>query len=353
MAWSWRVHGTALGVHVKQTYRATVLAARPRGIPVPSDFAVVERPLVLPGPGQVLIQNLFVSLDAGFRHWMDEGSSDHILPEMPIGEPVMGLTLGRVVASQHPGFADGDLLMARLAWEEYSLTDATDFFVKVPDEYDCPLSYHLGILGDTGMSAYFGMTDIARPEVGETVLVSAAGGAVGSIAGQVAKIYGARTVGIVSGAAKCRQIIEQFGYDAAIDRTGDVPQQLAATCPDGVNVYFDNVSGPLLEQVLNNIAVGARVVLCGAVATYSASTPLPGPSNLFNLVTNQASMEGFMTHLQHDRYPEARTQLLAWAAEGRLRNAEYLMEGIENAGLAFCHLFEGRNLGKTIVRLAE
>jgi len=313
---------------------------------------VVERPLRLPRQGEVLIENLYVSLDAGFRHWMDEGSSDHILPEMPIGEPVMGLTLGRVVASEHAGFREGDLLMARLAWEEYSLTDATDFFVKVPSEYDCPLSYHLGILGDTGMSAYFGMTDIAKPTAGETVLVSAAGGAVGSIAGQVAKIYGARTVGIVSGAAKCREIIEQFGYDAAIDRTGDVHKQLAATCPDGVNVYFDNVSGPLLEQVLNVITVGARIVLCGAVATYSATAPLPGPSNLFNLVTNQARMEGFMTHLQHDRYPEARSQLLTWVAEKRLRNVEYLLEGIDNVGLAFCHLFEGRNLGKTVVRLA-
>jgi NADPH-dependent curcumin reductase CurA len=264
----------------------------------------------------------------------------------------MGLTLGRVVASEHPGFAPGDLLMARLAWEEYSLTDATDFFVKVPDQYDCPLSYHLGILGDTGMSAYFGMTDIAKPKAGETVLVSAAGGAVGSIAGQVAKIYGARTVGIVSGAAKCREITEKFGYDAAIDRTGDVAQQLAATCPNGVDVYFDNVSGPLLEQVLNVITVGARIVLCGAVATYSATEPLPGPSNLFNLVTNQARMEGFMTHLQHDRYPEARSQLLSWVDAKRLRNVEYMLEGIDNVGLAFCHLFEGRNLGKTVVRLA-
>ena len=183
-------------------YRAVVLAARPNGMPVPSDFAVVERELRRPGDGEVLIQNLYASLDAGFRHWMDEGSTDHILPEMPIGEPVMGLTLGRVVESKHPGFTAGDLLMARLAWEEYSLTNATDFFVKVPTEYDCPLSYHMGILGDTGMSAYFGMLDIATPKPGETVVVSAAGGAVGSIAGQIAKILGARTVGIVGGAAR-------------------------------------------------------------------------------------------------------------------------------------------------------
>lgn len=333
------------------SYRAVVLAARPNGMPVPSDFAVVERPLRQPRAGEVLIQNLYASLDAGFRHWMDEGSSDHILPEMPIGEPVMGLTLGRVVASEHPDFAPGDLLMARLAWEEFSLTDATDFFVKVPTEYDCPLSYHMGILGDTGMSAYFGMLDIAKPTTGDTVLVSAAGGAVGSIAGQVAKLLGARTVGVVSGADKGRRIMTEFGYDAFVDRNGDIPAQLRAACPDGVNVYFDNVSGPLLETVLNHIAPGARIALCGAVATYNAKDPLPGPSNLFNLVTNFARMEGFMTHFNHDRYPEARTQLLAWIREGKLRNIEYMLHGIETVGVAFCHLFEGRNLGKTVVRL--
>ena len=206
-------------------------------------------------------------------------------------------------------------------------------------------------LGDTGMSAYFGMLDIARPSAGDTVLVSAAGGAVGSIAGQVAKICGARAVGIVGSAEKGRQIIEQFGYDAAIDRSGDVAAQLRATCPDGVNVYFDNVSGPLLETVLDHIAPDARVALCGAVATYNAKDPLPGPRNLFNLVTNHARMEGFMTHFNHDRYPEARAQLLSWINEGKLRNVEYMLHGIENVGVAFCHLFEGRNLGKTVVRL--
>ena len=277
------------------SYRSVVLACRPNGIPKPSDFDVVSMPLRDPVAGEVVIRNLYVSLDAGFRHWMDEGSSDHILPEMSIGAPVMGLTLGQVVASAHPNFAVGELLMARLAWEEYSITDATDFLVRVPSDLDCPLSWHLGVLGDTGMSAYFGMTDIAKPKPGDTVVVSAAGGAVGSVAGQVAKILGARTVGIASGVEKCRRLTEEFGYDAAVDRLGDVDAQLAAACPDGINVYFDNVSGPLLENVLARIAPGARVVLCGAVATYNEPEPLPGPSNLFSLVTNQASMLDLLT----------------------------------------------------------
>ncbi len=335
------------------SYQSVVLARRPQGMPRPDDFAVVTTSMRPAREGEVVLQNLYVSLDAGFRHWMDEGSTDHILPEMAIGEPVMGLTLGRVVESRHPSFSAGELLMARLAWEEYSFTDATDFFVRVPTDLDCPLSWHLGILGDTGMSAYFGLADIGRPKPGETVVISAAGGAVGSVAGPVAKVFGARTVGIASGAEKCRRLIDELGYDATVDRLGDVDAQLAAACPNGIDVYFDNVSGPLLENVLDRITPGARIVLCGAVATYNESSPLPGPSNLFSLVTNQARMEGFMTHFNHDRYPDARRQLLAWIAEGRLQSTEYMLDGIESVGLAFCHLFEGRNVGKTIVRLAD
>ena len=184
-------------------------------------------------------------------------------------------------------------------------------------------------------------------------MISAAGGAVGSVAGPIAKVFGARTVGIAGGAEKCRRLIADLGYDAAIDRHGDVDAQLAEACPNGIDVYFDNVSGPLLENVLARIAPGARVVLCGAVATYNETAPLPGPSNLFQLVTNHARMEGFMTHFNHDRYPAARRQLLDWIAEGRLHSTEYMLEGIENVGVAFCDLFAGRNVGKTIVHLAD
>lgn len=329
-----------------------VLARRPEGAPRVDDFAVIESPLPALVDGEVLIENLFVSLDAGFRKWMDEGSGDHILPAMAIGAPVMGLTLGRVADSRHPDFQAGQHLMARLAWERFSITDATDFLVVVPDEYDCPLNWHLGILGDTGMSAYFGLTDVARPKPGETAVISAAGGAVGSVAGQIARIYGARAVGVASGADKCQRLIEELGYDAAVDRLGDdVAGALADACPDGIDVYFDSVSGPLLEVVLDQINPGARIALCGAVASYNSATPLPGPSNLFQLVTNQATMTGFMTHLMHERYPEARRQLLDWVEQGKLVNREHMLQGIESVPTAFCDLFAGRNFGKTIVAL--
>ncbi len=335
-----------------QSNHQVVLARRPVGAPRVDDFTVIESHLPALNAGEVLIENLFISLDAGFRKWMDEGSGDHILPAMAIGEPVMGLTLGRVVSSRHPDFVPGQHLMARLAWERYSITDATDFLVVVPEQYDCPLNWHLGILGDTGMSAYFGLTDVARPKPGETAVISAAGGAVGSIAGQMARIYGARAVGIASGADKCKRLIEELGYDAAVDRRADdVAGALRAACPDGIDVYLDSVSGPLLEVVLGQINPGARIALCGAVATYNAGTPLPGPSNLFQLVTNQATMTGFMTHLMHERYPEARQQLLDWIEEGKLVNREHMLYGIESVPTAFCDLFAGRNFGKTIVAL--
>lgn len=340
----------------QQMVKHVVLASPPDGAATLDNFAVSEVPLGTPRNGEVLIENLYISLDAGFRNWMDEGSGDHILPAMGIGEPVMGLTLGRVVESRHPNFTPGDLLMSRLAWEEYSITDATDFLVKVNvgADYDSPLSWHLGILGDTGMSGYFGMIDIGQPRAGETVLVSAAGGAVGSVAGQIARIHGARAVGIAGGPEKCRRLIDELGYDDAIDRHGpDIDAELSRACPDGIDVYFDSVGGPLLESVLDHIAVNARVALCGSVASYNATEPLPGPTNLFQLVTNQARMQGFMTHLMHDRYPEARRQLLEWTESGQLSNVEHMLEGIDNVPVAFCDLFGGRNFGKTVVRLSD
>ncbi len=334
------------------SFRRVVLAARPCGMPRESDFRVetAQRPSV--GDGQILCENLYLSLDAGFRKWMDEGSGDNVLPAMPIGAPVMGLALSRIVESRHPQHRVGDLLMARLAWEELSLTDAGDFLVPVPQDGRHPLSWYLGVLGDTGLSAYFGLTDYGAVKPGETVLVSAAGGAVGSIAGQIAKLSGARTVGVASGADKCARLIAELGYDAALDRTrGDVAAELARACPRGIDVYFDNVGGPLLEAVLGRINVGARILMCGAVASYNAGAPQPGPSNLFQLVTKQAHVHGFMTHMNAARYEEARAALSRWIEAGQLRVPEYRLDGIESTGRAFCDLFRGANFGKTVVRL--
>ncbi|MGI9323878.1 MAG: NADP-dependent oxidoreductase [Pseudomonadales bacterium] len=334
------------------TNRCVVLASRPEGAPAEHNFALESRAVSTPKAGEILCRNRFISLDAGFRNWMDEGSGDHVLPEMPLGEPVMGLTLSEVIDSQHPRFKVGDLLMARFAWEEYTLTAAEDFLAPLGDTVDQPLNYYLGILGDTGLSAYFGLMDYGEVKPGETVLVSAAAGAVGNVAGQIAKHLGARTVGISSGADKCARLIAEIGYDAAIDRNAaDLPGQFRSACPDGVDVYFDNVGGPLLETVLDHINEHARILLCGSVATYNNKAPAPGPNNLFQLTTNRALMRGFMTHMNLDRYPHAREQLNQWVQAGHLKVIEYKLKGIDQVGRAFCDLFAGNNFGKTIVEL--
>jgi NADPH-dependent curcumin reductase CurA len=207
-------------------------------------------------------------------------------------------------------------------------------------------------MGDTGLSAYFGLTDYGNVKPGETVLVSAAAGAVGSIAGQIAKLFGARTVGVCSGADKCRRLVTELGYDDAIDRNADdIDAAVATACPAGIDVYFDNVGGPLLETVLNHINEEARILLCGSVATYNSAAPQPGPSNLFQLTTKHAHMHGFMTHLQLERYDAARATMAGWIKEGHLQVAEHRLQGIEQVGQAFCDLFAGVNFGKTIVEL--
>ncbi len=331
--------------------RCVVLAQRPQGRPRVSDFKVETRPVPELEDGQLLCKNRFISLDAGFRNWMDEGSGDNVLPAMPLGEPVMGLTLSEVLQSTHADFAKGDILMARFAWEEYTVTNAVDFISPIKD-VRYPLNYYLGVLGDTGLSAYFGLTDFGNIQPGDTVLVSAAAGAVGSIAGQIAKIYGARTVGISHGPDKCGRLIRELGYDAAIDRSGaDLDQAIAQACPDGIDVYFDNVGGPMLQAVLAHINEEANILLCGSVATYNSTEQVPGPNNLFQLTTKHAHMHGFMTHLNLARYEETRATMAAWITEGRLVIHEHRLQGIDNVGQAFCDLFEGVNFGKTIVEL--
>jgi len=334
--------------------RCIVLAARPRGAPRETDFRLERRELAAPSDGQILCRNLFVSLDAGFRNWMDADSGDNVLPAMPLDAPVMGLTLSRVLESRHADYQPGDLLMARFAWEECTVSDAGDFISRLPPEPELPLSYYLGVLGDTGLSAYFGLHDYGRIQPGETVLVSAAAGAVGSIAGQIARLLGARAVGITSGRDKGERLVRELGYDGAVDRTAaEIDRCIADTCPNGVDVYFDNVGGPLLETVLDHINEDARILLCGAVATYNEPEPPPGPRNLFQLVTKHAHMHGFMTHLQLPRYDEARAAITSWIREGKIVVPEYRLDGIESVPKAFCDLFRGANFGKTVVALTE
>ena len=327
-----------------------LLARRPNGAPTAEDFEVRTQPVAPIASGEALIENHYVSLDAGFRNWMDEDAGDDVLPAMAIGAPVMGLTVGRVIDSQHPTLEEGQLVMGRLAWEAYSV--AKDDFLIVLEESDVPLHYHLGILGDTGMSAYFGLKDIGQPTAQDTVVISAAGGAVGYVAGQIAKIMGAkRVIGVTSSPAKGERLVAELGYDGFIShRSETLHDDIKSTCPEGIDVYFDNVGGPLLEVILEHINDGARIPFCGAVADYARLAP-QGPSNLFQLVTHSAKLEGFMTHLQVERYPEAREQLLSWISQGQLKSVVQEYEGVENCGVAFANLFAGINFGKSVVRV--
>jgi NADPH-dependent curcumin reductase CurA len=284
---------------------------------------------------------------------MNEDSGDDVLPAMPLGAPVMGLSLAKTVESKNPDYAVGDMLMARFAWQQYSVGRKGDFIAKLPDNLNFPYSYYLGVLGDTGMSAYFALTEIAPPEPGQTVLVSAAGGAVGSIAGQIAKIYGARTVGITSSPEKCKFLTEEIGYDAAVNRKSPEGQAaaIAAACPDGVDIFLDNVGGETLQAAISNMNHRGRMALCGSVTHYNSMGEAFGPNNMFEVVTKEITMTGFMTHWRESQYDEVRRQLESWLSDGKLKNFEFKRTGIENVGVAFCNMFDGVNFGKTVVDL--
>ena len=330
---------------------SVVLARRPAGNPVEADFAVMSESLPEIPEGCFLTRNDYVSLDAGFRNWMNEDSGDEILPAMPLQAPVMGLVLAEVLESKHPDYAVGDKLMARFAWQTHSLSDGTDFIARLPAELEFNPSAYMGVLGDTGMSAYFGITDISQLTSEDTVLISGAGGAVGSIAGQIAKLMGARVIGIVGSEAKAEWIRNTLSYDAAVVRSDDtsLSEAIRDACPNGVDVFFDNVGGQTLEAAITNMNHRGRLVLCGAISGYGV-TP-HGPNNLFELITKELSVEGFMTHFRHERYDEAREQLSQWLREGVIQSPEHRLEGIENVGKAFADLFAGENFGKTIVAL--
>ncbi len=283
---------------------------------------------------------------------MDEGAGDDVLPAMAIDGPVMGLVAGKVLESNRDDMRVGQVLVGRLSWEGYSIATADDLMVPIQERYDLPANYFLGIMGDTGLSGYFGLTRVADLQPGETVLVSAAGGAVGNAAGQIAKALGAgRVVGFAGSDEKCQWLENEVGYDATINyKSGDVNRAIGKACPDGVDVYFDNVGGDLLEPVLNHINYKARIPFCGAVADYSA-TEGSGPSNLFRLVANCGKLEGFMTHYWTEDYEVARDVLAGWLAEGKLKNFEARYKGVASCAQAFEDLFAGRNFGKAIVEI--
>ena len=325
------------------------LAARPVGLPKPSDWELVEAPAPEPGESEFLVELEYLSLDPAMRGWMNEGRS--YVPPVSIGEVMRGLGLGRVVESRHPGFEVGERVTGQFGIQRYAVSDGRA--VSRVDTSLAPPPVHLGLLGMTGLTAYFGLLDIGRPEPGQTVVVSGAAGAVGSVAGQIARIKGCRTIGIAGGPEKCAWLVDELGFDAAIDyKRGELRAELRRHAPDGVDVYFDNVGGETLDEVLRRLARHARVVICGAISQYNASEPPRGPANYMQLLVERASMTGFLVFDYAERYPEAIAQLGGWLREGKLRSREDVVRGgIEQFPDVFLMLFRGENTGKLILQL--
>jgi NADPH-dependent curcumin reductase CurA len=327
-----------------------LLAARPEGLPKESDFKIVRQPMPELTPGKVLVENLYLSLDPAMRGWMADRKS--YIPPVGLGEVMRGLTVAEVVRSEDPAFAPGDRVSGTMGWQRYAVARGKEFH-RLPDGVSPSLA--LGPLGMTGLTAYFGLLDVGRPKEGETVLVSAAAGAVGSVVGQIAKIKGCRVVGIAGGPDKCRWLREELGFDAAIDykSEGDLWEKVRAACPKGIDVYFDNVGGEILNVALRGINRGARVTICGAISQYNATQEVPGPSNYLSLLINRARMEGFIVFDYQAKYGEGLKDLGRWLQEGRLRHRADVVEGLENAPKALLRLFDGGNMGKLLVRIKD
>jgi NADPH-dependent curcumin reductase CurA len=327
------------------------LAARPVGLPKPSDWEFTEEPVGEPGEGEVLVKTRYLSLDPAMRGWMNEGRS-YIAP-VGIGEVMRAGGVGDVIVSGHPSLSEGDQVSGLLGAQEYAVVSG-DAVTKV-DTNLAPLPVYLSTLGMPGMTAYFGLLDIGKPKEGETVVVSGAAGAVGGVVGQIAKIKGARAVGIAGGPEKCRHVVEELGFDAAIDyKAGDVAKALHQHCPDGIDVYFDNVGGEILDAALAQLARHARVPLCGAISQYNAEGAMRGPSNYMSLLVNHASMTGFVILDYFDRLAEGAKEMGAWFAEGKLKSVEDIATGgIERFPDTLLRLFRGENLGKLCLEVGS
>jgi NADPH-dependent curcumin reductase CurA len=324
------------------------LAARPDGLPKDSDWEYVEEPAPEPGDGQVLLGVEYVSLDPAMRGWMNDVRS--YVPPVKIGEVMRAGTIARVIESNHPDYQTGEEVSGMLGVQRYALSDGSDL-TRI-DTSAAPAPAHLGVLGMPGMTAYFGLLDIGRPEPGQTVVVSGAAGAVGSVVGQIARIKGCRAVGIAGGREKCSWIKEELGFDAAIDyKQGDLREQLREHTPDGVHVYFDNVGGETLDAVLARLARRARVVICGAISQYNESRPR-GPANYMQLLVQRASMTGFLVFDYTERYPEARAEMAQWLKNGELKSREDVVRGdVRDFPEVFLRLFRGENIGKLVLEL--
>lgn len=331
------------------TVRQVVYAKRPNGVPTEDCFDLVSVPLASPADGQVAVCNYYLSVDPYIRMRMEE--KDSYAPVMKIGEILVGRTVGQVVESRAPGFAAGDWVVGRLGWQDYSVAGAAE--LQKIDVTVAPASAYLSVLGSTGITAWSGLMQVGRPVAGETVLVSAASGAVGSVVGQLARMRGCKAVGIAGGAAKCAVVKDVFGFDACVDyKSANFAAELAAAVPEGVDVYFDNVGGQVLDTVLPLLKVGARIPLCGMVSQYNA-TESYGVRNLREIFNKRATLRGFLFSEFKSQWPAAMAELTAGYLEGKIKYRESIVDGLENAPRAFIDMLAGSNIGKQLVRLQK
>lgn len=324
------------------------LAARPVGMVKRSDFSYEEAPVPEPKEGELLIAVRYISLDPAMRGWMNEGKS-YIKP-VAIGEVMRAGTVGEVIASKHPDFAVGEFVSGTQGVQRFAISDGRGL-IKI-DPKLAPLPKYLNTLGMPGMTGYFGLLDVGQPKAGETVVVSAATGAVGQVVGQIAKLKGCRVVGIAGGQEKCDYAVQELGYDACIDyKRGPIFPGLAQHCAEGIDVYFDNVGGDILDAVLTRIRMKARIVICGAISQYNNTTPIAGPKNYLSLLVNRARMEGIVVFDWAPKYGEAAKEMAGWMAAGKLKSKEDIVKGLETFPETLLKLFSGENFGKLMIEV--
>ncbi len=329
--------------------RQIVLRSRPVGMPKPSDFDLVESPRPTPKDGEVLTRTIYLSLDPYMRGRISGARS--YAPSVEPGQVIVGGTVGEVLESRHPAVARGDLVLGYDGWQSHAVSKGGA--LRKLDPKQAPISTALGVLGMPGMTAYVGLLDIGRPKPGETVVVSAASGAVGSAVGQIAKIKGARAVGIAGSPDKCDYVVRALGFDACVNyKTGDLPAALKAACPSGIDVYFENVGGDVLRAVMTLLNQNARIPLCGLISQYNATEPTPGP-DLRAFLFNRVLLKGFIVSDHLDRMGDFLAECGGWLREGRLKHREDIVEGLEQAPEAFIGLLQGKNFGKLLVRVGE
>lgn len=332
--------------------RQWLLATRPKGMVKETDFAYRETAIPEPQEGEFLVRNLYVAFEPAMRGWMMDRQS--YIPPIQIGEVMRAACVGQVIESRHPDLKPGDFVRGTFGWQDYMATSGGGIIPVTKIAPGLSLTMPLSVLGTTGLTAYFGLLDLGRPQAGDTVVVSGAAGATGSVAGQIAKITGCRVIGIAGGPEKCDWLTSEAGFDAAIDyKSEPVQARLEALCPEGIDIFFDNVGGDILDAVLALIAMKARVVLCGGISRYNEEDPSPGPKNYFNLVLRRGRMEGFIVLDYASRFEDAIQELAGWVTAGKLKFREDIQEGFENAPKTFLRLFEGKNFGKQLLKIAD